>query len=126
MFYLLIQALIFVSAILLFIKSRRSSEQFSWSRLTSGQRAALSLAFVPLIQLFIIPILPGWLIATAIVGYRDIHITPLESVVFGVIMILSNTLVYYFIFYFVIGWLSRLWAIRTGDGYAEVNSIFKD
>ena len=115
MIYFLILGLLFISMILLFLNYRRSIEQFRCSNMTIRQRLTLSLACASLIQLFLIPAIPGWVIAVSIIGYKDIHITPLESVIFAVIMMLANTVIYYFVFYFAITWLSRLLAINNSD-----------
>lgn len=42
------------------------------------------------------------------VGYNDIRTTPRETVIFPVVMLLSNALIYYFIFYILTGLLSLL------------------
>jgi hypothetical protein len=115
MIYFLIIALLFISMILVFVKSCRSVEKFQWSNLTLKQHISLSLAFASLIQFLFISLFPGWIVATYIVGYNDIYTTPLESIFFTVITLLSNTLIYYFIFYFLIGLISKSLAIKTGD-----------
>jgi fumarate reductase subunit C len=122
MIYFLIMALLAVSMILLFAKSCRAVESFRWSKLTFKQRFFLASASALLIQFFILTMLPGFLIAMYAVGYNERRTTTLETVIFPVVMLLSNILIYYFIFYILIGFLMRLLAEWT----AEPLSIVKD
>lgn len=92
MIYLGILAVQTVLMILTFEYSCRFDEQFQWSKLTLNQRIILSIAFASLIQFLIVTMIPGWLIAVTILGYKSIDITAFENEIFGIIMVIANTI----------------------------------
>jgi hypothetical protein len=98
-------SLVILGVLVAFACSRQSNLERHWSNLTTRERLLLSIALAGVFQFLFL--LPGWIIAACLVGYSDgIGETQLEKVVFGMITLIANTVIYFPLFYLLLGWLS--------------------
>jgi hypothetical protein len=105
MLTLFLFSIVILGVLIAFARSRQSNLEKHWSDLTARERLLLSIALAGVFQFLFL--LPGWIIAACIVGYSDgVGETQLENVVFGMITLIANTVIYFPLFYLLLGWLS--------------------
>lgn len=107
MLTLILFSLVILAVLVAFTRSRRTNLERHWSDLTVRERVLLSIAMAAVFQFLFL--LPGWIVAACIVGYRDgAGVTWLEELVFGTITLTANTVIYAPFFYLLLVWLPRL------------------
>ena len=99
-------ALLILGVLVAFAHLRKSHQKRHWSKQTVSERILLSTAFAGIFQFLFL--LPGWIIAISIFGYSDgVGETPLEKMLFGIVTLIANTVIYLPLFYLLIKWLSN-------------------
>ncbi len=98
-------ALAILGVLTAFAHSRKSLQKRLSSNLTGGERVLLSIAFAGIFQFLFL--MPGWIVAVSILGYSGSTVTPLMNVIFGLVMLTANTVIYFPLFYLLITWFSR-------------------
>ena len=103
MLYLFLFVLVMLGVLAGFTFLRKSHPKRHWSNQTNGERALLSVLFAGIFQFLFL--LPGWLIAVSILGYYGGRETQLENLLFALVTLTSNTVIYFPFFYLLLGWL---------------------
>ena len=89
---------------------RKSRPKRHWSNQTIGERTLLSIVLAGIFQFLFL--LPGWSVAAYIVGYSGNTTTLLREVVFGLVTLATNTIIYFPLFYLPLRWFSNRYKLR--------------
>ncbi len=94
-------SLVMLGVLVSFACFRQSNLERHWSNLTTRERLLLSIALAGVFQFLFL--LPGWIVAAYIVGYSDgVGETQSEKVVFGMVTLMANTVIYFPLFYLLL------------------------
>ena len=99
MYALILIPLITFVTLFAFVRSRKSHDKRYPTDQTPIERFLLSLSLSAAVQFLYVTIIPGWIAAAYVVGKGRFSQTPLGNEVFGTIMIISNIVIYFPIFY---------------------------
>ena len=97
-------ALLILGVIALLIRSRNLYPKRHWNNQTNSERLLLSIVFAGFFQFLFL--MPGWIVAVYIIGKGVFAETVVGNLVFGLLMLIANTIIYLPFFYLLIGWLS--------------------
>ncbi|HYG10928.1 MAG TPA: hypothetical protein VD835_13350 [Pyrinomonadaceae bacterium] len=123
MISLVLLAVLTVVMFAMFVKFRQSRGKRCWTELNSSERLTLSVALAAAIQFLFFTMIPGWIVAAIVIGKGRFAETRLGNEVWGIVMMLANTVFYLAIFYLLLGWLHNWHKRKMGESDLDLISI---